>query len=142
MESFDSARCSTRSTSQSEQRVKPGRYSALHWGQNMEPNECTTQDRNQHWWPLLGPFLAPSWQPTPGLSGSRLLAMKCGIDLAGALGCCGHGPVCACTGAQLEGLDRSSFLSKFVANEIGRASCMERGEGLCRGVRWNSHVRC
>ena len=30
-----SARLSTRSTSQSAQRVKPGRYSSLHWRQNM-----------------------------------------------------------------------------------------------------------
>src|SRR5580700_12340207 len=39
---------STRSTSQSEQRVKPWRYSALHWGQNIVARSS--------WWGGFGDF--------------------------------------------------------------------------------------
>src|SRR5437879_8233576 len=44
----DGESASTKSTSQSEQRVKPGRYSALHWGQNMGRTECTTRPKVGH----------------------------------------------------------------------------------------------
>src|SRR6266404_8581778 len=38
----------TRSTSQSEQRVNPGRYSALHWGQNMVKRSLLHQEIFPH----------------------------------------------------------------------------------------------